>query len=128
MRAGKKFKTVDEYMSELPAKSKKIAEGLRTTIKKAAPKAEELISYNMPAFKFHGQLVFYAAYNDHIGFYPTSSGIAAFRKELSDYDTAKGTVRFPMDKPLPLKLISEIVRFRVLENADKAKLKLSKKK
>jgi uncharacterized protein YdhG (YjbR/CyaY superfamily) len=128
MRGGKKFTTVDEYMSDLEPAQKKTLEGLRKTIQKAAPKAEELISYNIPAFKFHGQLVFYAAYNDHISFFPTSSGISNFKNELSAYDIAKGTVRFPVDKPLPLKLIAEIVKFRVLENLERAQSKAKKKK
>jgi uncharacterized protein YdhG (YjbR/CyaY superfamily) len=127
MKAGKKYKTVDEYFADLPAESKTMLKALRQTIKKAAPRAEELISYNIPAFKFHGLLVFYALQKKHIGFYPTASGIALFKKELIQYEIAKGTVRFPLDKPLPLALISKIVKYRVQENLHKAQLKLSRK-
>ena len=118
-----KFKTVDEYMAaQVPATRKTLKE-LRKIIKQAAPQAEEVISYNMPAFKLHGQLVFYAGYKGHIGFYPVSSGIRAFKDELSGYEQSKGTVRFPLDQPLPLKLITRIVKFRVKENLEKAALK-----
>lgn len=96
-------------------------EELRQAIKLAAPAAEEVISYQMPAFKYHGVLVYFAAYKHHIGVYPTSSGIAAFKKELSVYKGAKGSVQFPLDKPLPLALIKKIVKFRVKENLEKRK-------
>ncbi len=118
-----KFKTVDEYLSSLPANTKNILKELRKTIKQAAPQAEELISYNMPAFKLNGMLVYYAAYKEHIGFYPTPSGIEAFKKELSVYKGAKGTVQFPLDKPMPLDLIIKIVKFRVKKNLEKAEKK-----
>ena len=128
MKAGKKFKTVDEYFSDLDEKQKIILSGLRKAIKQVAPKAEEVISYNMPAFKLHGMLVFYAAYKTHIGFYPTASPISLFKKELEKYELAKGTVRFPLDKPLPLALIKKIVKFKMSENLVKSELKLKKKK
>jgi uncharacterized protein YdhG (YjbR/CyaY superfamily) len=128
MKAGKKFKTVDEYISSIPTGPKEKLEGLRKAIKKVAPKAEEAISYNMPAFKQHGILVFYAAYKTHIGFYPTASPIAIFKKELEKYELAKGTVRFPLDKPLPLALIKKIVKFKMSENLVKAELELKMKK
>ena len=118
-----KFKTVDEYLSALPANTKAILKELRKTIKQTAPQAEELISYNMPAFKLDGGLVWYAAYKEHIGFYPRSSAIKAFKKELAGYEGAKGTVRFPLDKPLPFDLISKIVKFRVKENLEETKAK-----
>ena len=121
-----KFKTVDEYLSAVPANAKSILEKLRKTIKQAAPQAEELISYNMPAFKLNGMLVYYAAYKDHIGFYPTPSGIEAFKKELSDYEGAKGSVKFPIVRPVPFDLISKIVKFRVGENLEKAGAKKKK--
>jgi uncharacterized protein YdhG (YjbR/CyaY superfamily) len=89
---------------------------LRTTIKSAAPGAEEKISYQMPTFALKGNLVHFAAHKKHIGFYPTPSGIQAFKEELSIYETSKGAIRFPIDKPLPLDLISKIVKFRVNEN------------
>src|SRR5512143_1521490 len=91
---------------------------MREAIKKAAPRAEERISYRMPAFADHGILVWFAAHKGHIGFYPTSSGIAAFRRDLGKFPVSKGAVQFPLDKPLPLALIGRIVKFRVAENAE----------
>lgn len=122
-----KFKTVDEYFSTFPIHVKNILTELRKTIKQAAPQAEELISYNMPAFKLNGILVYYAAYNKHIGFYPTASGIEAFKKELSGYKWSKGAIQFPIDKPLPLELIIKIVKFRVAKNLEKVNTKVKKK-
>jgi uncharacterized protein YdhG (YjbR/CyaY superfamily) len=110
---------VDEYISRQPLAFATVLEKLRQTIRKAAPKADEVISYHMPAYKWKGILVYFAAYKNHIGFYPTGSGIAAFKKELSRYEGSKGTVRFPIDKPLPLGLISKIVKFRMKENSEK---------
>ncbi len=118
-----KFKTVDEYISAFPASTKAILKELRKTIKQAAPQAEELISYNIPAFTLHGRLVYYAAYKKHIGLYPISSAIKAFQKELSDYKTSKGAIQFPLDRPIPFGLITKIVKFRVKENLEKAKTK-----
>lgn len=120
-----KFKTVDEYLSAFPATTQKLLQEVRQAIKKAAPKAEEMISYNMPAFKFHGALVYYAAYKNHIGFYPTSSGIRVFKEELKNYKTSKGAIQFPVDKPIPLNLISRIVKFRAKENLEKEMAKKS---
>src|SRR6478672_8801305 len=97
-----KFQTVDEYLASFPESTKRILKEIRKTIKKAAPSAEETISYNMPAFKLQGMLVYYAGYQNHIGFYPTPSGIEAFKTELSGYESAKGSVQFPIDKPMPL--------------------------
>jgi len=122
------FISIDEYIATFPEEIQKILEELRATIKAAAPKAQEKISYQMPAFALKGNLVYFGAYKNHIGFYPTSSGIQAFKKELSIYEGAKGTVRFPIDKPLPLDLISRIVKFRVAENLKKAEIKSSKNK
>ncbi len=122
----KTIKTVDEYIAVQPANVREKLERLRLTIKKAAPKAEEEISYMMPAYKFQGVLVYFGAYQNHIGFYPTGSGISAFKKELSVYEGSKGTVRFPIDKPLPLTLIKKIVRFRLKENEQKQLLKKKK--
>ena len=116
-------KDVDEYISGFPSEVQRILEELRVTIKKAAPDAEEVISYQMPAFKFHGMLVYFAVYKNHIGFYPTSSGIEAFRKELSVYKGAKGSVQFPINSPLPLNLVSKIVKYRVRENLERANAK-----
>lgn len=118
--------SVDEYISNFPEETRKILEQIRTTIKNAAPKAEEVISYSMPAFKQNGILVFYAAHKNHIGFYPTSSGIGEFREELAGYNTSKGAIQFPLGKPLPLELITRIVEFRVKENAERPKTKKKK--
>src|SRR3569623_292730 len=106
-----KFTSVDEYHATFPAGTKAKLNQMRTTIKKAAPKAEEVISYNMPAFKQDGMLVFYAGYKGHIGFYPGAGGIENFKKELSVYKWAKGSVQFPLDEPLPLALVTQIVKF-----------------
>ncbi|MEP7265811.1 MAG: DUF1801 domain-containing protein [Bacteroidota bacterium] len=114
---------IDGYISQQPDNVQALLKQMRTTIKKVAPKAEEVISYQMPAFKFHGMLVYFAAFKNHIGFYPTASAITAFKKELSEYAGAKGTVRFPFDEPLPLKLIAKITKFRAAENLEKSKLK-----
>lgn len=116
-------KNVDEYLEEFPTSVRKTLKQLRKTIKAAAPEAEEVISYQMPAFKYHGMLVYFAGYKNHIGFYPVSSAIKAFEKELSKYPTSKGTVQFPIDKPLPLSLITKMVKFRVRENEVKKKAK-----
>ena len=94
---------------------------LRATIRKAAPGAEEKISYRMPAFNLNGILVYFAAQTRHIGFYPTSSGVTAFKEELGDYKSSKGAIQFPIDRPLPLELITRIVKFRVRENTERAK-------
>ena len=126
MKAATKFKTVDEYLSTFAPNTKSMLKAMRETIKQAAPKAEEVISYNMPAFKLNGMLVYYAGYKAHIGFYPVSSAIAAFKKELSSYEQSKGTIRFPLDEPLPLGLITKMVKFRVRENLEKGKLKKKK--
>jgi uncharacterized protein YdhG (YjbR/CyaY superfamily) len=123
----RKFKTVDEYFSVLPAKVKTHMKDMRVTIRKAAPQAEEVISYNMPAFKYQGMLVYYAAHTEHIGFYPVSSAIRAFEKDLIKYERSKGTIRFPLDKPIPINLVSKIVKFRVKENSEKAIAKNNKK-
>ena len=124
--AATKFKTVDEYLSTFPPKTKSILKELRNTIKQAAPKAEELISYNMPAFKLNGMLVYYAAYKEHIGFYPTSSPIRVFKNELADYKTSKGAIQFPIEESIPMDLVKRIVKFRVNENLGKTKAKQKK--
>ena len=123
-----KFKTVDEYLNSVPASTRDILEKLREIILKSAPKAEEVISYNMPAIKLNGILVWYAAYKKHIGFYPTASPIKIFKDELINYKTSKGAIQFPIDKPLPMALIKKIVKHRVVSNSEKAKLKGEKKK
>ena len=116
-------KTIDEYIATHPKDVQIVLEKIRATIRKAAPKAEELISYQMPAFRLHGNLVYFGGWKSHIGFYPTSSAIRVFKKELSAYAGAKGTVKFPLDKPIPFALISEIVKFRVKENLQRTKEK-----
>ena len=123
----KAYKSVKDYMADQPAEVRAILEELRQAIIKAAPDAEEVISYNMPAYKYHGMLVYFAGHKKHIGFYPTGSGIEAFKKELAGYKGSKGAVQFPFDKPLPLKLITQIVKFRVKINLDKAKNGTKKK-
>jgi uncharacterized protein YdhG (YjbR/CyaY superfamily) len=122
VRASRKVpKTIDEYIASFPRNVKTILEELRRTIKDSAPEAEEAISYGMPAFKLNGNLVFFAAFKNHIGFYPTASAIETFKEELPDYEVSKGTIRFPMDKPIPFDLVRRIVSYRVKENMDKRK-------
>ncbi|HEY3857740.1 MAG TPA: DUF1801 domain-containing protein [Verrucomicrobiae bacterium] len=113
-------RNIDEYISNFPKNVREILEKIRVTIKKAAPRAEEKIGYGIPTFTLNGNLVHFAAFKKHIGFYPTASGIAQFKQELSVYKGAKGSVRFPLDKPIPFSLISKIVMFRVQENLKKA--------
>ncbi len=108
--------TIDEYISTFPPEVQARLHELRAAISNGAPNASEKISYGMPTFYLNGNLVYFAAYKNHIGFYPTPSGVEAFRTEISEYKWAKGSVQFPHNKPLPLKLISKIVRFRVKEN------------
>lgn len=115
--------TIDEYIETFPIDVQKILQSVRKTIKNSAPKAEEAISYGIPTFKLNGNLVHFAAYQNHIGFYPASSGVRTFAKELTAYKTSKGTIQFPIDQPMPLALIRKIVKFRVKENAEKAKKK-----
>lgn len=119
--------TVDDYISGFNPDIQERLRILRTTIQKAAPAAEEKISYGMPAFTLKGMLVYFAAHTKHIGFYPFTTAIEAFRDELSAFKTAKGTVQFPNENPLPVELISEIVKFRVEENLFKAEIKAAKK-
>lgn len=114
-----KYKTIDEYILQYPEEVQTIFEELREVIKQAAPDATEKISYQMPTFYLHGNLVHFAAYKNHIGFYPAPSGIEAFKNELSMYKGAKGSVQFPINEPLPFDLISEIVKYRVAENLNK---------
>lgn len=120
MASRKQFETIDEYIATFPKNIQEILEKMRKVIKKAAPKSEEAISYGMPAFKLNGVLVYFAAYKKHIGFYPTHSGIEAFKEEISDYKSSKGTVQFPLDKPIPYDLVEKIVIFRVKENMRKS--------
>jgi uncharacterized protein YdhG (YjbR/CyaY superfamily) len=121
-----KFSNVDEYIALYPASVKKGLKLLRKTIRQAAPEAEETISYHMPAYKLNGVIVFFAAMKNHFGFYPTASPMQTFREKLTPYETSKGVIRFPLDKPIPVKLVSEIVRWKVIENLSKEELKRRK--
>lgn len=114
------YDSIDDYISRFSPEVQDILTTLRKVIKEAAPGAAEKISYQMPTFALHGNLVHFAAFKSHIGFYPAPSGIEAFKEELSGYKGAKGSVQFPIDKPLPYELISKIVKFRVAENIKKA--------
>ena len=115
----KTFKDIDSYIAEQVPDVRARLEQIRQVVKTSAPKAEEVISYGMPAFKFHGMLVYFAAFKNHIGFYALPSGNEAFQKELSAYKQGKGSIQFPLDKPVPLALIKKIVKFRVKENLEK---------
>jgi uncharacterized protein YdhG (YjbR/CyaY superfamily) len=119
--------TIDEYIAGFPQDVQAILQKVRMTIRKAAPKAEETIKYRMPTFTLNGNLVYFAAFQKHIGFYPVPSGIAKFEKELSVYQQGKGSVQFPLDQPIPYDLISRIVKFRVKENLQRAQAKAKKK-
>ena len=112
-------KNIDEYIRSFQPDIQAILAKLRQTIRDAAPEATEVISYKMPAFRQNGILVYFAAHKDHIGFYPTSSGIEAFKKDLAPYKWSKGTVQFPLDKPIPFDLIKKMVVFRVEEQLKK---------
>jgi len=123
-----KYKSVQQYLSTLPEDIQFKVEELRETIKKAAPGASEVISYNMPAYKMNKVLVYFAVYKNHIGFYPTSSGIAAFQKEIGGFKSSKGAVQFPINEKLPLELIVKIVLFRLAEDAGTLNPKVGGKK
>lgn len=116
-----KVQTIDDYISAFPDDVQAVLNAIRRTIKKSAPKAVEAISYRIPTFKLNGNLVHFAAFNYHVGFYPGPSGIKAFKAELSSYKWSKGSVQFPLDKPVPLDLIRKIVAYRVKENLEKVK-------
>lgn len=113
------YTTIDEYISAFPPNIQAILQQIRAAIHEAAPQAEETISYQMPAFKQNGILVYFAAFKNHIGFFPTAKGVEAFKDKLANYKTSKGTIQFPLDQPLPLDLVREIVRFRVQMNLSK---------
>ena len=120
------IKSIDEYISQFPDDVREILQTLRTVIKEAAPEAEEKISWKMPTFALHGNLVHFAAYKNHVGFYPAPSGIEAFKDELSVYKGAKGSIQFPIKQEIPYELICKIVKFRVDENNRQAESKLKK--
>ena len=121
-------KNIDEYIAGFPRDVQDTLQRIRAIIRDAAPDAEEAIKYQIPTFVLHGNLVHFAAFQKHIGFYPTPSAIAAFSGELRGYETARGSVQFPLDKPIPYDLISQITKFRVKENLEKAAAKGKKKK
>ena len=114
---------IDEYIRQTPADVQEILQTLRRIIQEEAPEAQESFSYQMPTFVLNGNLVHFAAFKNHIGFYPVPSGITAFQQELSSYKQGKGSVQFPLNQPIPYELIRRIVRFRVAENLEKAKAK-----
>jgi len=116
-----KPRTIEEYNAMFPTDVQKILENLRQIIRKTAPQAEETIDYGIPTFKLNGNLAHFAAFKNHVGFYPNQSGIEAFKKELTPYKQSKGTVQFPLDKPIPFDLVKKIVEFRVKENMSKKK-------
>ena len=119
--------TIDEYIARCPEDVQAILAEIREIIRKAAPTAEETIKYQIPTFVLNGDLVHFAAFQNHIGFYPTPSGITKFQQELSAYKGAKGSVQFPLDAPIPFSLITKIVKFRVKETLEKAAAKSKKK-
>ena len=114
------FTSIDEYIAMFPLHVQEIMHKMRQIIHIEAPDATEKISYQMPTFYLHGNLVHFAAYKNHIGFYPTPSGVSMFEKELAPYKTAKGSINFPLNEPIPYELIRSIVRLRVKENLEKA--------
>ncbi len=117
----KQITTIDEYIRSFPLDVQVILEKMRKAVREAAPEASEAISYRIPAFRMNGKtLVYFAAFKHHIGFYPVSSGIEAFKKELFSYKQGKGSVRFPLDKPIPYELVKKIVRFRIAKEAKKS--------
>ena len=124
-----KFKTVDEYFSSYTKDVRNLLGNIREAIKQSAPNAEEIISYNMPAFKFHGILVYYAAHKEHIGFYPGNKIVnEVFKKELKNYETSKGTIKFPFGQKIPTGLIKKIIKFRAKENLEKENARANKGK
>lgn len=114
---------ISSYIDGFPENVQQILEKIRLTIRRAAPEAEEAIKYQIPTFTLHGNLVHFAAFKNHIGFYPAPRGIEKFKKELAQYQTGKGTLQFPLDEPIPFELIGKIVKFRAKENLAKAKQK-----
>ncbi|MFH1013153.1 MAG: DUF1801 domain-containing protein [Thermoplasmatota archaeon] len=117
----KHFRTIDEYIASFPKDVQRILQELRSIIKESAPMAKETINYGIPTFILNGNLVHFAAFKNHIGFYPTPSAITAFRKELAQFKQAKGSVQFSMDQPIPFEVIKRIVAYRVKENVTKRK-------
>jgi uncharacterized protein YdhG (YjbR/CyaY superfamily) len=122
-KSKKQLKTIDEYIATFPKEVQDVLEKIRSAIRESAPEAEEAISYGIPAFRLNGSRgsVYFAGWKNHIGFYPTPSGIEAFKKELAPFKQEKGSVQFPLDKPIPYDLVKKIVRYRVTENLEKGK-------
>lgn len=120
-----KPENIDQYIADFPIEMQKLLQQIRETIHKAVPEAKEVISYGMPAFKQNTVLVYFAGYAKHIGFYPTGSGIEAFKEEFTQYKWSKGAVQFPLDKPLPLDLITRITKFKGERDLEKVKKKKS---
>ena len=121
------YHNIEEYIALFPEDVQKKLEEIRSTIRAAAPEATEKISYQVPTFFLHGNLVHFAAFTHHISFFPSSSGVQAFAQELAVYETSKGTIKFPIDQPVPLDLIRKITEYRVAENLAKAKSKTTQK-
>lgn len=121
-------RTIGAYIRSFPVDIQPVLQELRQIIRTAAPGAEETISYHIPTFTLHGNLVHFAAWKNHIGFYPTSTGVKAFKGELSRYEMTKGSIHFPLGKPLPIRLIRALVKYRVRENLDKRQSQTKKKK
>ena len=117
----KQYKDINEYIAFYPKDIQAKLQSIRKTIKETAKDADEAISYGIPTFKLNGNLVHFAAFKDHMSFFPGATGVAAFKNELKEYETSKGTIRFPLDKPIPLTLIKKIVKFRVKKNLEKKK-------
>ncbi|MDB5252774.1 MAG: hypothetical protein JWP27_1943 [Flaviaesturariibacter sp.] len=125
--ASQRFENVDMYIAAFPAATQARLKSLRRAIRAAAPKAEEVISYNMPAYKYKGVLAYFAAYAAHVGFYPTAAPLVAFAPELTSFVTSKGTVRFPLDRPIPQALVKRMVRFQAARNEEKELLRQARK-
>lgn len=121
IKPGDKYNTIDEYIAYFPVEIQSILKQVRETIKSVAPTATEVISYGIPTFRLNGNLVHFAGYAHHIGFYPGGEGIEVFKEELTSYKTSRGTVQFPLDKPIPYELIKKITLFRVERNLSKGK-------
>jgi uncharacterized protein YdhG (YjbR/CyaY superfamily) len=123
-----KFNTIDDYHAAFSPQIRDLLDDIRKIIRQAAPAAKEVISYNMPAFKQHSVLVYYAGNKEHIGFYPTPSAIQEFKDELKSYKTSKGAIQFPLDRPIPAALVKKITKFRMAEDEEQARVKALKKK
>jgi uncharacterized protein YdhG (YjbR/CyaY superfamily) len=124
----KQHKTIDDYIADFPDEVQVLLEKVRATIRKAAPDAEEAVKYGIPTFVLKGNLIHFGGYKNHVGLYPGSKPVEAFKEELASYECSKGTVRFPLDKRIPLGLISKITKFCVQRNLERAAAKAKKKR